>query len=243
MNAAQHDEKDPFNTLRPKVHRLSGWRRLFCRILSFFLRTYLASLRFRIKDSDRALLEQTPSPRLLVVWHNRSLIAPEMFRKFFNPRKIACLISPSKLAAWEVAFFDDFGLHAVRGSSSRRSIQAVREMLRQLQAGNDVGISPDGPSGPLYHFREGAVAIARRTGVPVLMSIPNARMAFRLPTWDRHLLPLPFARVEVALRRLEPGAPVWDGSDREVADHLRALCLEITEDPPHIHPDAAKGTR
>jgi lysophospholipid acyltransferase (LPLAT)-like uncharacterized protein len=188
----------------------------------------------RLDEASRKILVDHPSPRMIVVWHNRSFPMPEVFRRCFQPERVSCLISPSKMAAWEVAFFRQFRLRVVRGSSTRRSVQAAREMFRELRSGNDVGISPDGPSGPLYSFMPGAVAIARKARVPVLLSIPNARAARRLKTWDRHLVPYPFARIDLALRVVSPDDPLWELSNEEAAARLREVCLEITSDPFHL---------
>jgi lysophospholipid acyltransferase (LPLAT)-like uncharacterized protein len=200
------------------------------------LQAWLRSWRMSLDEPSRSLLQTTPSPRMIVVWHNRSLVAPEMFRRFFDPSRIACLISPSRMAAWEVAYFQRFQLRAIRGSTTRRSIQAAREILQQLRNDNDIGISPDGPSGPLYTFQPGAVALARKAGVPLLLAIPNCRSAFRLKTWDRHMVPAPFARIEVAIRAIQPDDPVWETPDAQIAAHARKVCLEITRDPFQLDP-------
>jgi hypothetical protein len=104
------------------------------------------------------------------------------------------------------------------------------EMLRALKRGEDVGISPDGPSGPLYTVKPGALTIARRAKVPLLLLIPNAKPAIRLNTWDRHLLPLPFARLDIRARHV-PAERLKDLTQDEAADLIRTLCLELTEDP------------
>lgn len=237
MSAPATDGLDPFNTKRPVVHELKFHQKLLFYPASWFLQLYFRTWRVRLDEASRKILEQTPSPRMIVVWHNRSFPMPEVFRRCFQPERVSCLISPSKLAAWEVAFFRQFRLRVVRGSSTRRSVQAARELFRELRSGNDVGISPDGPSGPLYSFKPGAVAIARKAGVPVLLAIPNARAARRLKTWDRHLVPYPFATIDLDVRVVAPDNPVWNGSDEQVAAHLREVCLEITKDPFHVDPD------
>lgn len=228
---AADNQHDPFNTRRPEVHELTGWRKAAFHPVAWFLRLYFLTFRIRLDETSRSALKASRSPRLIIVWHNRSLPMPEVFRRCFEPRRIACLISPSRMAAWEAAFFRLFGLRVVRGSTTRRSIQAAREMLKELKSGNDVGISPDGPSGPLYSFRPGAVAIARKAAVPLLIAIPNCRAARRLKTWDRHMVPFPFARIDLAVRAIDPGDPVWEGPDLAVAGAVRRVCLEITEDP------------
>lgn len=239
---AAHSDHDPFNTRRPEVHNLTGWRRLVFYPPAWSLQLYFRSFRFRLDPQSEQLLRDVPPPRLIVVWHNRSLVAPEMFRRFFDPARIACLISPSRTAAWEVAFFKQFRLRAIRGSTTRRSIQAAREMFRLLRGGNDIGISPDGPSGPLYSFQPGAVALARKAGVPLLFAIPNCPSAWRLRTWDRHLVPPPFAPIDLGLRALLPGDPAWNEPNAAVAAKARQVCLEITRDPFQIDADGQEGT-
>jgi hypothetical protein len=216
------------------VHELAGWRVPVFYPVAWFLQLYFRTWRIVLDaESERILRESTP-PRLIVVWHNRSLPMPEVFRRCFDPERIACLISPSRMAAWEVAFFRRFRLRVVRGSTTRRSIQAARELFKELRSGNDVGISPDGPSGPLYSFQPGAIAIARKAKVPLLLSIVNCRHARRLKTWDRHMVPWPFARIELTVRRIDPDDAVWDLPNPEAAEAIRRVCLEITKDPFQI---------
>ena len=230
------DSLDPFNTRRPKVYKLGFLQKLAFYPAAFFLLLYFRTWRISLDRESREILARIPSPRLIVSWHNRSLVMPEVLRRFFHPDQVSCLISPSRMAAWEVAFFRLFNLRIVRGSTTRRSIQAARDMLRESKAGYDVGITPDGPSGPLYSFKPGSVAIARRAGIPLLIVIPNARSARRLKTWDRHLVPWPFARIEVAIRVIPVNDPVWESDLAKVAGHVRQVCLEITRDPFHIDP-------
>ena len=78
------------------------------------------------------------------------------------------------------------------------------------------------------------VAIFKIAAVPILLLVPNARAALRLPTWDRHLVPLPFARIDLAARAILPDDPVWQEPDAAVAAHARRVCLELTRDPFQI---------
>lgn len=239
MSSPPHTSSlDPFNTRRPEVYQLTGWRRGLAALAGVALRLYYRSLRIRVSPQDQQLLRSVPPPRLLVVWHNRSLVMPEVFRRWFIPPKLACLISASRMAAWEADFFTSMKLRVVRGSTTRRSIPALREMIRELRAGHDVGISPDGPSGPLYSFRHGAVALARKQQVPLLLIAANTSAAYRTRTWDRHLIPLPFARVDLRLRCYQPDDALWNLSDPAAASQLRADYLELTRDPfqppPHV---------
>lgn len=236
-------QHDPFNTKRPRVHRLKPWQRGVCAVAAWGIGLLYRTWRFRLGPESMEALRSTPGPRVMVAWHNRSFAIPEVFRRLFDPERVACLVSPSKAAAWEVELFRRFRLRSIRGSTTRRSIQAAREILRELKAGRDVGISPDGPSGPLYSFKEGAAALARSAGVPILAIIPNARFALRLPTWDRHLIPLPFARVDVELRVVHPVNREGRLPAEALARETRRVCLELTRDPNKHDGHEQTGTR
>ncbi|MCC5806309.1 MAG: DUF374 domain-containing protein [Opitutales bacterium] len=212
------------------VFRLFGWRKWICRPLAALLWLYLRSLRLHMDAESPRGGAPPPAPRIFVSWHNRSLLAPIMAKRFFDAANVACLVSPSRSAAWEVAFYEAVGFRIVRGSSSRRGIAAARELIRELRGGQDIAVTPDGPSGPLHEIKRGALILARRSQAPVAFIIPNARHALRLPTWDRHLVPLPFSRVDVRLV-IRPPYPECGYADESAAlADWRAVLASIDED-------------
>jgi lysophospholipid acyltransferase (LPLAT)-like uncharacterized protein len=112
------------------------------------------------------------------------------------------------------------GYRSVRGSSSRGAERALLGMIREVKEGSEVAITPDGPRGPAQHFAPGAAIIAQRSGAPLLPLTAFADRAWRLKSWDRFLIPKPFARVVVTY-----GEP-WraDGlTAREAATQAPAL--------------------
>lgn len=231
MQGKDKDNQDPFNTKRPIVYSLSGFQKLVFYPLACLLWLYFLTLRIRIEPKDMDLLSKTSKPRMIVMWHNRSLVGVEVVRRFFDPARFGALISPSKMAAWEVALFEFLKFQVIRGSTTRRSIQASIEILRCFKAGNDVGISPDGPSGPLYSFQSGATALARKAGVPIVLVAPNCSFSMRLNSWDKHLVPFPFGRVDIQMKIIHPDDPLWELSNEEASEQLKRVCLEMTDDP------------
>lgn len=201
--------------------------------IAWLLKLYYSTLRWEMDAEDAKALKDQSRPILFVIWHNRSLLVPAIYQRFRCPERFTCLISPSKAAAWEARFFESYGIHCARGSSSRRSIQATREMLQAHRNGNDIGISPDGPSGPLYQMKRGAVMMARKTQSPLLMMGAESRAAIRLKTWDRHFIPLPFAKIRIRARMVE-SAEIFgadnDADDSEAAARLSQRLMELTRD-------------
>ena len=92
-----------------------------------------------------------------------------------------------------------FGISTVAGSSTRGGTDALRSLLQRLRAGESVGITPDGPRGPRMRARDGAIALARLSGAPILPASISVSRRRVLNTWDRLIVPVPFGR----------GAMVW----------------------------------
>ena len=90
------------------------------------------------------------------------------------------------------------GYRTVRGSTSRGAARALIGLSRALTDGHDLAITPDGPRGPAGSFAPGAVIVAQRTGAPMVPVAVSANRGWRLRSWDRFLVPKPFARVHVA---------------------------------------------
>ena len=226
--APQKAKADPF--LCGTVYRISGWRRWFLLYpASWLLRLYYASLRVRMDPEEEKILRDSSRPLVFVIWHNRSFVAPMILRDYRRREKCFCLISPSKAAAWEASMFELLGIPSARGSSSRRSIVAMRELLKGFEAGNDICISPDGPTGPRYEFKRGAAVAARLTKASVLLVGADSQSAWRPNTWDRHFLPLPFSRVTLRAKRFE-NAEIFDGAADEAVTERLARELNFLND-------------
>ena len=115
----------------------------------------------------------------------------------------------------------------IKGSSSRGGGVALRALVAAIRNGVDVAIVPDGPRGPRERLQPGVVALAALTGAPVVPLAIGAQPARRLSSWDRFLVPLPFARCVLAF-----GAPVSvdAAADREdAAKDLERALADVTE--------------
>jgi lysophospholipid acyltransferase (LPLAT)-like uncharacterized protein len=82
-----------------------------------------------------------------------------------------------------------------RGSSSHGGPAALAGAIRCAREGRMIGVLCDGPRGPARRCKHGVLAIARASGLPLFPVGVAARPALRFPSWDRTILPLPFARV------------------------------------------------
>lgn len=214
---------------RGPVHTIRGWRWLLFWPAALGLDLYYRTVRLRFRPEELAAARALEGPRLVVIWHNRSLLFAHLVRPVV-PRGLFALISASKMAAWQVAYFEHRGIPAIRGSSTRGGSIAVKEALRSLRRGQALAISPDGPSGPLYEVKRGTVALARHAHASLLLIAANAPRARRLKTWDRHLMPWPGQSVEVRIRILSGPEAFGEATDEEACAQLRAALLEINDE-------------
>jgi lysophospholipid acyltransferase (LPLAT)-like uncharacterized protein len=147
-------------------------------------RGWTATLRLRISAEERAWLSDTRTPLVIVMWHNRLFIADLLYRRYRQRRRLATLVSASRDGAWLAAYFRLAGLHPVRGSSSWRGAAAAKGLLAELQNGADAALTPDGPRGPCYEIKPGALLVARHEQTPMLLVSARFARAWRLRGWD-----------------------------------------------------------
>jgi lysophospholipid acyltransferase (LPLAT)-like uncharacterized protein len=129
-------------------------------------------------------------------------------------RAVQVLASRSRDGELVAAVVRRVGLGTARGSSSRGGAAGLRALAATLRAGGDVAVVPDGPRGPRERVQPGVVALAALTGAPVVPLAFAAHPARRLGSWDRFLVPWPFARCAVVFG---PPMAVARDADREAA--------------------------
>jgi lysophospholipid acyltransferase (LPLAT)-like uncharacterized protein len=181
---------------------------------SILLRLLYATLRVRI--DDRAGVLNSAEPRAVwIFWHNTLILVPYIRQQLTARPKTAALISASKDGEILAGFLKRFNLKPVRGSSSRRGVAALIEMIRLIESGYDVGITPDGPRGPCYTFNPGAITLAQRSGTQILPVRVRYAKFWRLKSWDGFMIPKPFSRVDVTLLPLETVRQTDDSDEFE----------------------------
>jgi len=176
--------------------RLARWLVAFgFRLLQLWART----LRYEIDDRAGIVGKPVTENYVGALWHNRLLIFPLVLQRFFPQRHGAALISASRDGDLLADAVQRFGYDVIRGSSSRMGATAILQLTQVLASGRDVVITPDGPRGPAYELGPGIIFLAQKSGAPVLpMNLEYSR-CWRLGSWDRFILPRPFAKVRVLI--------------------------------------------
>lgn len=163
---------------------------------------------------------QTPpgaaEPNIYVFWHGQLFLYPALFR---GRSDFAILASPSADGEIIARTLQKFGFTVVRGSSFKNARTALREMVRQMEAGRHVVIIGDGSRGPYQKLQPGAVMLAKLTGRPVRAAATAFSRQWTLGSWDRLAIPKPFARAVVV--SAEPVSVPSDADDAAL-ERIRA---------------------
>jgi len=129
-------------------------------------------------------------------WHGRLFMAMYYLRN----RGIVVMTSGSRDGEFIMGVCRRFGYGAARGSSSRGGSRALAEMMRKLRS-NEVILTIDGPRGPRYVAKPGAVWLAAQTGSPVIPFCISAEKKWTLSSWDLFQIPKPFTRAVLLMGR------------------------------------------
>lgn len=148
---------------------------------------------------DRALEES--ASLIPCYWHQHLLFCvPYLLTKRARGLKPGFLISPSVDGEAPAMVARRLGAHVIRGSASHTGARALRDFYVAL-AKEQISplITPDGPHGPAFVVKSGALLLSQLSGKPVVPIAYAANRAWVLRTWDRFVLPLPFARIVIAV--------------------------------------------
>jgi len=148
---------------------------------------------------------------IYVFWHDRIFLTTYWWRN----RRIVVMTSRSFDGEYIARFIQRFGYGAVRGSSTRGAVGAVVEMARLMRAGCTTAFTIDGPKGPRYVAKSGAVLLAKKTGQPIMPVTMALDRYWTLPSWDLFQIPKPFTRARVYV-----APPIYVPPDAD--DHLLA---------------------
>lgn len=175
-------------------------------------------------------------PIVYVMWHEALL--PLLWHH--RHHGVAIVVSEARDGQYLADLAHRIGYLTIRGSTSRGAVRALVGAVRVLRSGGSVAFTPDGPRGPRRSATAGYAIAAQKAGALVVPVHAEARWARRLASWDRFLVPLPFARVRVAFGEPFPVAPGRDGLEAGMARGRQGL--EDVVERSAWERDAAIGT-
>jgi lysophospholipid acyltransferase (LPLAT)-like uncharacterized protein len=153
-------------------------------------------------------------------WHQHQLFcARYLLDQRARGLNVGWLISPSVDGDFGAMLIQRIGGGVIRGSSTHTGARALRDYYQALVKDNmSPVITPDGPRGPRFKFKPGAILLAQMSGRPMLPLAYAASRAW-LVKWDKFVIPVPFSRITIAIG---PPRYVPRGTDAAGLEKLQA---------------------
>ncbi len=202
------------------AHGFSAGERLKIWVISLLgywaMRLIGCTLRWQVEGWENFRSIHAAGKRVIYTfWHGRIFVGTYFFRN----RGIVVMTSRNKDGEYIARVIRRFGYSAARGSSSRGAKGALVEMIRELRSGKDVAFTIDGPRGPRYVAKPGAVWVAAQTGDALFPFHLTPEKSWVMKSWDQFHVPKPFSRVLVLM-----GTPIY------VKEHASAEDLASAQD-------------
>jgi lysophospholipid acyltransferase (LPLAT)-like uncharacterized protein len=183
---------------------------------ALIIRAITATLRITLEDHGGILNRPDREPVIMAFWHNRTFLMAIFYEKYCWGHTTFTFISRSRDGQFMADVARQFGVMAVRGSSSRHGVSAALEALRRARDEQvDITITPDGPRGPRYQVQPGILRMAQTTQRPIVAIDCRLGWKIVLKSWDGFRIPLPFSRC--LLRTAPPIHVPADATESELA--------------------------
>ncbi len=175
---------------------------LFIFFLYRFILTYSWTFRLKIENEKEWVdYLKNGGAVLLCVWHQQFFSAIRHFQnyKIYNP---SIMISQSRDGEIVARMCKHNGWNAVRGSSSRGGKEALKKMITKLKETKLAAHIVDGPKGPSGKVKPGVIRLAHATDAVIVPVSVSAEKAWYFNSWDKFLLPKPFAKVRLGFGKM-----------------------------------------
>jgi len=149
---------------------------------------------------------------MAITWHGELLVAPQVYRSLRKNQLTSAIIAQHHDGELIARTLQMLNILPLRGSSRRGAKAVLINAIKVLQQGYSVMITPDGPKGPRYSMSDGAVALALRAKLPLMVVNYQPTHYWQLGSWDKFLIPKPFSSIEIYHQVLN-----IDGMEKEEA--------------------------
>jgi lysophospholipid acyltransferase (LPLAT)-like uncharacterized protein len=161
--------------------------------LAWLMRLWFLTCRVRLHDPEN-FFEQMRSKQPIIAsfWHYAIIFIFYFLRRY----SAMVMVSASRDGEYIARLAREFDFSVSRGSRNNKGAEALKKLFRAVRGGNNCAIVADGSQGPPRVAQPGAILLASRTGAPVLPMVWSASRYYAIRSWDRTVIPKPFACVD-----------------------------------------------
>ncbi len=165
----------------------------FTGFLFYFITNLIArSIRWQyFEQSNITTIFDNKHKYIFCCWHNKLFLGPHLLPR---NRVINALQSSHSDGMITSIAFKYLGMNVILGSSKKGGMQAFRKMIKRLQLGESIAITPDGPKGPKEQVKEGIIKLAQISNTPIIPLVWTTKKFKTINSWDNFVLPYPFSK-------------------------------------------------
>ena len=142
-------------------------------------------------ESEKSNIFNNNQKMIFCCWHNRLFLGPHLLPR---NRIINALQSSHSDGMVTSVAFKYLGMNVILGSSKKGGMQAFRKMVKCIQLGESIAITPDGPKGPKEKVKEGIIKLAQITDTSIIPLVWATKKFKLINSWDSFVLPYPFSK-------------------------------------------------
>jgi lysophospholipid acyltransferase (LPLAT)-like uncharacterized protein len=176
------------------------------RLAAFIIKPIFSSYRYQVhfEDPEDAKIvfpvHKNTSPVIFAFFHQHEF----NLMPYFMDRSIVAIVSQSKDGSLLAGAMEYFGFLTARGSSHRGGNAAFHECLKLLSQGHSVCVAVDGPKGPIFKVKHGAVTLSERSRIPIVPISAKPSHAHQFTkSWEQSYLPYPFSKIDVYIGKVQ----------------------------------------
>jgi lysophospholipid acyltransferase (LPLAT)-like uncharacterized protein len=161
--------------------------------LFYFITNLIArSIKWQyFEQSNKSTIFDNKHKYIFCCWHNKLFLGPHLLPR---NRVINALQSSHSDGMITSVAFKYLGMNVILGSSKKGGMQAFRKMMKRLQLGESIAITPDGPKGPKEQVKEGIIKLAQISNTPIIPLVWATEKFKTINSWDDFVLPYPFSK-------------------------------------------------
>lgn len=135
---------------------------------------------------------------ILMFWHDRIALAPEILSSYTSELLYSALVSQSRDGEIIATIVNSYSIGSTIRVPHNARKAALDETIRELKKDEKVIIiTPDGPRGPRYRIKRGLAYLAKVSDASIIPMSWSASKSWQLNTWDLMLIPKPFSTINV----------------------------------------------
>ena len=169
-------------------------------------------------------------PLIFTAWHGMTMMLVGFFANHYDLSRLVLILPDDWRGTTLVVFANKLGVTPfpmnLHGDASMATARQLAKLVRQVKTGRDAYITPDGPEGPSYVIKPGITYIAQKADATILPVGAYARHGYRVPRWDRYVMPFPFSKIAIQIG--EPLVVDKDADGTAVTTHLTNQLHHVT---------------